>query len=96
MARATDSIDPRGLIRESYRIEGIRESECRRIFLDWAIGVPLGEDSCAMIRQLLLRYGNEHAQHPMTCVLKDALGPQIGGVRRGGAQGRRMSQDDPN
>lgn len=89
MARTTDRNDPKGLIYESYRIEGIGEPECRSIFLDWAISVPVGEDSCAMIRQLLLRYGGDNPEHPMTVVLKDALGPQTGGVRRGGARGRR-------
>ncbi|WP_413718865.1 hypothetical protein [Silicimonas sp. MF1-12-2] len=89
MARVTDSIDPKGLIYESYRIEGIGDAECRSIFLDWAISVPVGEDSCAMVRHLLLRYGGDNPDHPMTSVLQDALGPQTGGVRRGGARGRR-------
>lgn len=89
MARTTDELDPKGLIRESYRIDGIGEPECRSIFLDWAISVPVGQDSCALIRQLLLRYGGDNPDHPMTGVLKDALGPQTGGVRRGGARGRR-------
>ena len=34
-----DEIDWKGLIRESYRIEGIEPEECRSIFLDWAISV---------------------------------------------------------
>ena len=93
MARVADRIDPKGLIRESFRIEGIGAPECRSIFLDWAISVPIGEDSGALIRQLLLRYETEHPDHPMTRVLKDALGPQTGGVRRGGARARRLSRD---
>lgn len=92
MARVTDRIDPKGLIYESYRIEGIGAPECRSIFLDWAISVPVGEDSAAMIRQLLVRYGADNPDHPMTGVLKDALGPQTGGVRRGGASGRRSGK----
>ena len=92
MGRVRDSIDPNGLIYESYRIDGISEPECRSIFLDWAISVPVGEDSCAQIRELLVRYGSQHPDHPMTGVLKDALGPQSGGVRRGGARGRRSGQ----
>lgn len=91
MARVTDRNDPKGLIYESYRIEGISEPECRSIFLDWAISVPVGEDSHAMIRQLLARYGEDNPEHPMTGVLNDALGPQTGGVRRGGARGRRAN-----
>lgn len=89
MARSTDELDPKGLIRESYRIEGISEPECRSIFLDWAISVPMSGDTTAMIRQLLLRYGADEADHPMTSVLEAALGPQTGGIRRGGARGRR-------
>lgn len=94
MARRTDELDPKGLITESYRIDGISEPECRSVFLDWAISVPMGEDSCAMIRQLLMRYGADHPDHPMTAVLKAALGPQTGGGRRGGARGRRAAIDD--
>lgn len=90
MGRATDSIDPKGLIRESYNIEGIGAPECRSIFLDWAISVPLGQDSCALIRQLLLRYGGENPDHPMTEVLKAAVGPKAEAKRRGGARARRV------
>lgn len=93
MARISDRLDPKGLIYESYRIDGIGEPECRSIFLDWAISVPDGEDSRDMIRQLLVRYGNDNSDHPMTGVLKAALGPQTGGVRRGGARGRRNEQN---
>lgn len=93
MARISDRLDPKGLIYESYRIDGIGEPECRSIFLDWAISVPDGEDSREMIRQLLVRYGSDNSDHPMTEVLKAALGPQTGGVRRGGARGRRNEQN---
>ena len=88
MPRTDDPADPRGLIRESYRIEGIGEPECRSIFLDWAIGVPVGEDSRALVRQLLETYGTAHPDHPMTGVLTAALGASAAG-RRGGAMGRR-------
>jgi hypothetical protein len=36
-------IDPRGMIYESYRIEGISLEECRMIFLDWAMNTPQGD-----------------------------------------------------
>ena len=32
--------DPKGLIRESYRIEGITPGECRSVFMDWALSLP--------------------------------------------------------
>ena len=31
--------DPRGVIFEAYRIEGITGPDCRSIFLDWALGL---------------------------------------------------------
>lgn len=89
MPRSDDPADPRGLIRESYRIDGIGAPECRSIFLDWAIGVPVGEDSGAHIRRLLGTYGADHVDHPMTQVLKEALSASPSARRRGGAMGRR-------
>ena len=83
------SIDPRGLIRESYRIEGISGGECRSIFLDWAISVPVGQDSSDHIRALLERYAGDAPDHPMTTVLREALAPVGQTGRRGGARGRR-------
>ena len=47
MAEKKDALDPRGLIRESYRIEGITEAECRSIFMDWALGTPVDADQAA-------------------------------------------------
>ena len=46
-----DPNDPKGLIRESYRIEGIGPGECRTICLDWALGVT-ATDNKAEIRAL--------------------------------------------
>ncbi|MEL7343621.1 MAG: hypothetical protein AAFN59_02030 [Pseudomonadota bacterium] len=83
-----DPLDPKGLIRESYRIDGITESECRSIFLDWAIGVPVGEDAKASIKRLVAQYGMVHPDHPMTRVLRDGLGTSQKPARRGGRKGR--------
>ena len=33
--------DPKGLVRESYRIEGITPGECRSIFMDWALSMTM-------------------------------------------------------
>ena len=84
-----DPIDAKGLIRESYRIDDIGAPECRSIFLDWAISVPVGTDSCVWIRSLLERYGADNPDHPMTQVLKEALAPSAKPARRGGARARR-------
>ena len=89
MPRGIDDIDPKGLIRESYRIEGITEGECRSIFLDWAISVPEGADPQSQVRRLLEVYATDAPDHPMTGVLKDALAPPQRTGRRGGARGRR-------
>lgn len=75
-----DPLDPRGLIRESYRIEGIGAAECRSILMDWALGTPEGADLPAMIAGLLERYGAR--EHPMTDLLREGLGKAGAGPRR--------------
>ncbi|MEM7439841.1 MAG: hypothetical protein AAF393_09600 [Pseudomonadota bacterium] len=82
--------DPRGLIYESYRMEGISEKECRTIFLDWALGTRLGEDMGAMLQGFMTEYGNAAPDHPMTTVIQEGIdrAAQPAG-RRGGAAGRR-------
>lgn len=87
-----DPLDPKGLIRESYRIEGISAPECRSIFLDWALGVPLGADTLDQVRALLARYALEPADHPMTVTLKAALDTVQAPKRRGGRSGRFNDQ----
>ena len=84
-----DDIDPRGLIAESYRIEGITSGECRSIFLDWALSAPDGDVAKGQIATLLERHAGEPTDHPMTTVLKDALVPAVKKGRRGGAAARR-------
>lgn len=84
-----DPMDAKGLIQESYRIEGIGIAECRSIFLDWAISVPVGIESGDWVRALLEKYRGQHPAHPMTQVLQEALVPAAKPSRRGGAQGRR-------
>lgn len=79
--------DPKGLIRESYRIEGITAGECRSIFLDWALSVPEGADAKVSVRYLLGVYG-EAADHPMTATLTQALEDSPTAKRRGGRAAR--------
>ena len=81
-----DDLDPKGLIREAYRIEGITEGECRSIFLDWALGVPAGADTAPLIRGLLERHGDDG--HPMTGVLQAGLDQAGPPKRRGGWRSR--------
>ena len=70
---ADPSIDPRGLIFEAYRIEGISSKDCRTILLDWALGMPDGSAYSEALRQLHSIYCTEHPDHPMTAVIEEGL-----------------------
>ncbi|WP_179379569.1 hypothetical protein [Jannaschia marina] len=75
--------DPKGLIAEAYRIEGITEAECRSIFLDWALSVG-GDPGPAIAR---LRAGRPEG-HPMSRVLDEGLAKPARTGRRGGRAAR--------
>lgn len=83
-----DIYDPKALIREAYNIEGITASECRSIFLDWALSLPDELDQTETIALLLARHKSEG--HPMNEVLQDGLATQERPRRRGGWQARRL------
>lgn len=68
-----DALDPRGLIREAFRIEGITPEACRTIFLDWALGLPDDADSAALIAALIERHADQPADHAMVAVLREGL-----------------------
>lgn len=81
--------DPKGLIRESYAIEGITIEECRSIFIDWVLSLGPDADNAEALRALMVHYSAHHpANHPMTSVLTDALTPAAAPKRRGGRAGR--------
>lgn len=81
--------DPKGLVRESYRIEGITLGECRSIFMDWALSLKVDADHGAAIRKLLDHYGPGAESHPMTVTLREGLGSAAPARRRGGRLGRQ-------
>ena len=84
-----DALDPRALIREAFQIDGIVIEQCRGIFLDWALGVPDGADTQALIGQLLVQYMDEPMDHPMTIVLQEGMkSGQPNTKRRGGWRSR--------
>lgn len=85
-----DSTDVKGLIADSYRIEGISLEECRAIFLDWALSVPVDADTGSLIAELLQRHGKD-VDHPMTAVLQEGLTKITTPARRGGGRARRQS-----
>ena len=83
----SDPDDPKGLIREAYRIDGISEAECRSILIDWALSLPASADYADTALRLALR--DRPAGHPMTGLLRAAGAPsQTGGGRRGGRAAR--------
>lgn len=86
--RKGDDVDPKGLIADAFKIEGITYEECRSIFLDWILAVPVDSDSAVLIHTLLHRHGAEG--HPMTQVLREGLSAPATPRRRGGWKGRRM------
>ncbi|MFT4148918.1 MAG: hypothetical protein QM656_01880 [Paracoccaceae bacterium] len=83
-----EEADPKGLVRESYAIEGITDGECRSIFMDWALSLPAGADAADPLRSLIATYGPENPAHPMTAILTAALVPAASPRRRGGRTAR--------
>ncbi len=80
--------DPKGLVRESYLIEGITLGECRSIFLDWALSLPVGADVRPALTFLIANYCADNPGHPMNGVLALGLAPPEAPRRRGGRIGR--------
>lgn len=90
MRKGELDVDARGLIHESFRIDGITEKDCRTIFLDWALGLPEGTDPLDAIAKALAHYRPQYPGHPMIAVLEEGLErPLGGGRRRGGRRARR-------
>ncbi|MEP2642144.1 hypothetical protein [Roseobacter sp.] len=83
-----DENDPKGLIFEAYSIEGIVKSECRTIFLDWALSLPVECETGPVLRILLAQYGAAHPDHPMTQVITEGLAGMTAPRRRGGWRSR--------
>lgn len=82
----TADLDPRALIVEAYRIDGIVEADCRSIFFDWAMGAAAERDMVEDTRALLAFYESDAPDHPMTKVLREG-GSAIPRGRRGGRKG---------
>ena len=81
--------DPKGLVRESYQIEGITPGECRSIFMDWALSIPVGRPVTDAVRVLIATYAIPEPDHPMSTVLQQALAQPEAPRRRGGRIGRQ-------
>jgi hypothetical protein len=83
-----DLNDPKGLIFEAYRIDDITKSECRTIFLDWALSLPMEKDTGQTLRLLLVQYGEPAPDHPMSEVMREGLAGMAAPRRRGGWRSR--------
>ncbi len=83
-----DADDPKALIREAFNIEGITEPECRTVFLDWALGIPMDQDTQLVIQRVLEQYKAEPQDHPMITTLKNGLEAMSKPKRRGGWKSR--------
>lgn len=81
--------DPKGLVRESYRIEGITAGECRSIFMDWALSIPVDARVAEAAQVLIAAYADAAPDHPMSSVLHEALADPAPPRRRGGRIGRQ-------
>ena len=86
----TAELDPRALIVEAYKIEGIVEADCRSIYFDWAMGASADRDMVADTKALLDFYESGAPDHPMTKVLKEGGAAKTSG-RRGGRGARQPS-----
>lgn len=87
MSADREAIDPKNLIREAYKIEGIGDAECRSILVDWALSLS-GIEPRAAISALLERHADAPAGHPMTRVLQEGLSEAATPRRRGGRAAR--------
>ena len=83
-----DALDPKGLIREAYRIEGIGAEECRAIFFDWAMGLDAALDPVEAARRLHDDLAADRPDHPMSGLLAQAAQGTMSARRR--RRGRRQ------
>ena len=94
MSEPRNPDDPKGLIRESYRIDGITASECRSILVDWALSLPLDADQAAAAARLHASHAT--TPHPMTDLLAMAARARPVGARRRGGRAGRFARDGEN
>lgn len=81
--------DPKGLVAEAFRIEGIGVTECRTILLDWALSLPEDLPARRAAAELLAVHGDAPGGHPMLAVLAEATAAPPRPARRGGSRARR-------
>jgi hypothetical protein len=84
---APDPVDPKNLIADAFRIEGIGDAECRSILVDWAISVE-ADDPRPLMAALLDRHRDAPTDHPMIALLREGMGTATPPRRRGGRNQR--------
>ncbi len=83
-----EEADPKGLVRESYAIDGITLEECQSIIIDWALSLPVGLSMMDALRALIAHYALDRPDHPMSSVMNDGLTAPETPRRRGGRAAR--------
>ncbi len=83
-------LDLKGLIYESYQMEGLTREECRSIFFDWSMGSDAAAGTPGAVKALLEIYGPAYPDHLMTEVLKEGLPAANAPRRRGGWRAKRQ------
>jgi len=82
----TPPLDPRGVIADAFKIEGITAPECRSIFLDWALEPRDAGEIRRAASALAAQYASA-ADHPMVAILQEAtVELSSAPKRRGGRQ----------
>lgn len=89
MTSSRNRPDPKGLLREAYRMEGLGDAECRSIFIDWAMSLPEEVDAPAAVAAHHGHFAKRFPDHPMTAVLREGMTGAPAAKRRGGSRGRR-------
>ena len=77
--------DPKKLISESFKIDGISDEECRSIFFGWVLDFDSRIDINLAIKTLHEQYSLSNPTHPMTSVLLEGLS--------GGCRVKRRKRD---
>lgn len=86
--KGSSDLDPKGLIYQAYRIDGITSAQCRSIFLDWALSLPSKYDTQQALQSLCDQYCDPAPDHPMTQVITQGMTTITAPRRRGGWRSR--------
>ena len=74
--------DKKGLIFEAYNIVDVDSDSCRVIFFDWLMSLDPSFDQSEAIDTLLKAYSTNFPNHPMTKLLIEGIGKNLGMRKR--------------